>query len=177
MLLHVSLAVSLYPPQLALGFTGGVWPVWLETTPLYHPPAKSISSTLQKDGVQGFILNFGWGFHKSLAPGSWLGALGPCLEPKTNSIRTLVFTLQTCGSNGLCSSRQDGLQWGITEKTLIHLSHSIKDHCIANHTLFPPTQQTFMDHMLLWADHFPAKLRMSFPPLGPCFKRLTLIKY
>lgn len=161
---------------MALDFTGGIWPVWLETTPLYHPPAKSISSALQKDGVQGFILNFGWGFHKSLAPGSWLGALGPCLEPKTNSICTLSSHCKPVGAT-VCV-RADKMDCNEeSEKTLIHLSHSRKDRCIANHTLFPPTQQTFTDHMLLWADHFPAKLRMSFPPLGPRFKRLTLIKY
>lgn len=106
-------------------------------------------------------------------------AWGLSTSPVTLKQTPSVFFLHIADlwSNGLCYSRQDRLQCGITEKTLIHLSHSIKDQCIANHTVFPPTQQIYVEYTPLQTDEFPAKLRMSVPPLGPCFIRLTLIKW
>lgn len=89
----------------------------LETPPLSHPPAKNT----RKDGLQRFILDFGWGFHGMVAHDL------STFSVTSKQTLSVFFVLQTCGSNGLCYSSQGRLEDRIIENTLIHLSHSTKD--------------------------------------------------
>lgn len=112
----------------------------METTPLCHPPAKNT----RKDGLQRFILDFGWGFHGMVAHNLSMFSI------TLKQTLSVFFMLQTCGSNGLCykQPRQTGrLKDKIIENTLICISHSTKDQnnviMLLPHPPNTPIQNTY----------------------------------